>query len=186
MMNLETFLLGLALAIDAGVVTFALSLMQVDLPLKSRLGRGFLCAMTFGFFQFFMLWSGSYGGFVISFSQWGYFFPTIVASVFLLISLKFFHESTKTTKDQLVWGFLPLMVLGIVTSIDALASGISFGILPKAYLIAIDIGIITFMICSLFFILSQFFKNIPDKWLLRLAGVIFLGLGSNVIWTHFF
>ncbi len=24
----------------------------------------------------------------------------------------------------------------------------------------------------------------PEKWLLRFAGVIFLGLGGNVVWTY--
>jgi putative Mn2+ efflux pump MntP len=133
-----------------------------------------------------MLWLGSYGGFVFSFSNYGHFYPLLIAGIFLTLSSKFFLDSFKTIHREIIWGILPLLALGLATSIDALASGLSLGTLPLTHLIALDIGLITFLLCLLFYGVAQIFKNIPEKWLLRLAGVIFLGLGLNIILVEFF
>jgi putative Mn2+ efflux pump MntP len=179
MPNLEILLLGVALAIDAGIVTFALSLLHAHLGKKEKLIRGGICAFLFGFFQFLMLWLGSRVGFLFSFSRFGYFYPVSISLIFFLIGFKFFHESSKNEKIELSWNFIPLIFLAILTSLDALASGLSLGVLPQSYLIALDIGVITFFICFLFSGFALLFQNIPDKWLLRFGGVIFLGLGAS-------
>ncbi len=181
MANLEIFFLGLALAIDAAVVTFALSLLNSHQILKVRIMRALLCSLLFGFFQFLMVWIGSQGGYFFSFSKWGFLYPTLVSMIFFILGMKFFHESSKKEKLELNWSFFPLIALGVATSIDALASGVSLGVLPRTYLIALDIGFITFFVCAIFATLAHFFKNIPDHWLLRFGGVIFMGLGVNAL-----
>ncbi|HXH74981.1 MAG TPA: manganese efflux pump [Bacteriovoracaceae bacterium] len=186
MLNPEILLLGLALAIDAAVVSFAIGLLNHDGKTSTRIMRGLVTASAFGLFQFLMLWLGSYAGFVFTFSNYGYLYQLVVASLFVLIAAKFFHESFETDRKELTWGTLPLIIMGIATSVDALAAGVSFATLPRPYLIAGDIGIITFLLCGLFYLFSQFFKNIPEKWLLRLAGIIFLALGGNIVRTFIF
>jgi putative Mn2+ efflux pump MntP len=184
MFSLEITLLGLALAIDAAVATFALGLIGLDIPTKHKWIRGFTIAGVFGFFQFLMVWIGSFGGYLFTFSAYGHFSHIIVAIIFLIIAAKLFQESSSDDKKELIWGVLPVLILGIATSIDALAAGISLGTLPNAMLAALDVGLITFALCSIFYIISQFFKNIPHRWLLRFAGGIFMLLVAQIGWQY--
>ena len=85
----------------------------------------------------------------------------------------------------MVWGLLPVLLLGFATSIDALVSGISLGALSFPYIPALVVGSITFLLCALFYLGGQFFKKVPDQWLLRFAGFIFSVFGFQVFWTMF-
>ncbi len=184
MYSMEIVLLGMALAMDAAVVSFAIGLLNPEAPKSQKIFRGTGLSLMFGFFQFLMLWIGSYGGFVFSFSSFGYLFQFIVASIFFVIALKFFTESVGEEKRELHWKVFPLIILAVVTSIDALAAGISLGTLPHAHLAALEVGVITAIICGSFYGLAQFFKYIPEKWLLRLASLIFFGLGALTVWDY--
>ena len=188
MFNSEILLLGLALSIDAGVVTFAISLLhERDTPVL-KLRNALLTALAFGVFQFGMLWLGSFAGYIFTFSSIGYYFQLVVGLIFFGLAFKCLFESFDKAEKKIEWGVIPIIILGFATSIDALASGISLGTLPHPYLISIDVGLITFTVCSLFYLIGQFFKYIPDRWLLRLAAVIFIILGGQVFWglRHFF
>ena len=132
MISLEILLLGLGLAVDAGVVSFALGLITAEEPLKNHLSKGILTALTFGIFQFAMLWAGSYGGYLLAFSSYGYLSQLVVTGIFFLMGLKLFQEAHKNEAKDLKWGILPLILLAIATSIDALAAGISLGTIPDA------------------------------------------------------
>lgn len=186
MFSLEILLLGSALAIDAAVVTFAIGLLQIHLARGERIKRGVLIASVFGLFQFLMLWLGSYAGYLFSFSSYGYLFQFVVVTIFFLIAFKFIQESLNEEDRELEWGFMPLLLLGFATSIDALVSGVSFGTLPRPYMAAGGVGIITLLVCGLFYLVSQFFRKIPDKWLLRFAGLIFLILGTEILLAFFY
>ncbi len=185
MFPLEILILGLALSIDAGIVCFAFGILGLDKPKKLKVYHWLACAVTFGVFQFFMLWLGSYAGYLFSFSSYGHLFQLVVAGTFLLMGMKVLKDSMESNEDEeeeMKVEVIPLLILGFVTSIDALAAGISLGTLPKSYEAAILVGFITFVICSLFYLFSQFLKNIPDKWLLRITSVIFFSLGGRIIW----
>jgi putative Mn2+ efflux pump MntP len=184
MISLEILLLGLGLAVDAGVVSFALGLTTADEDIQKRLFKGLLMALTFGFFQFFMLWLGSYGGYLFAFSSYGYLTQVVVCATFLLIGLKLFQEAQKNEQEELRWGFVSILALALATSIDALAAGISLGTLPDAEISALKIGIITFVVCSLFYGISFLFKSIPHRWLMRFGGIIFTGLGLRIVWHY--
>jgi manganese efflux pump family protein len=186
MFTLETQILGLALAIDAAVVTFALGILHLDLPKPQRWSRGAFLAMLFGISQFLMLWLGSYGGYMFSFSNYGHLFQFVVAGIFFLIGIKFLQEALDQTERELQWGVWPLLMLAFATSIDALAAGVSFGTLPRPWLLALEIGLITFVICGLFFLLSNFFHRLPEKWLLALASLVFFILGGRIVLDYFY
>lgn len=181
MFSLEILLLGSALAIDAAVVTFAIGLLQAHLSVAEKVKRGILVTLVFGLFQFFMLWAGSYAGYLFTFSSYGYLFQFVVATIFFLIAFKFVQESLNEEDRELEWGIMPLILLGFATSIDALISGVSFGTLPQPYIAAGGVGIITLLVCAIFYLVSQFFRKIPDKWLLRFAGLIFIILGAEIL-----
>jgi len=183
MFPLEIALLGFALAIDAAVVTFAVGLIHQNETSSCKMRRGLLVALVFGIFQALMMWLGSYAGYLLTFSNFGFYFQIGVGVIFLGLALKFFQESLEVEEKRIEWGILPVVILAFATSIDAFASGISLGTLPRAYLAAIEVGFITFVICGIFYLLSQYVKQIPDRWLLRFAAIIFIFLGAQVFWS---
>lgn len=182
MFAIEIVLLGSALAIDAAVVTFAMGLMHLEHTRAGKIRRGLTISLTFGFFQFLMMWLGSYAGYLFTFSKFGHYFQLIVGVIFFMISIKFIQESLELEERKLEWGILPVVTLALATSIDALASGVSLGTIPRAYLASIEVGIITFALCLGFYYFSQTFTKIPDKWLLRAGGLIFFILSAEIFW----
>lgn len=185
MFSHEVLFLGLALAIDAAVVSFALGLLAVHLSKSEKINRGIAVTLCFGVFQFLMMWLGSFGGFLFAFSSYGYLSQFVVGAIFFLIAVKFFQESMNPEKKDLKWGALPLILLALATSIDALAAGISFGTLPNAYLSALEVGVITSFLCAGFYVMSQFLHHIPDRWLLRFAGLILTYLSFEIFWSQY-
>ena len=133
-----------------------------------------------------MLWFGSHGGYYLSCPTYGYLFQLIVASIFIAIGVKVLKESLDDDDEAIVWGFLPLIGIALATSIDALVAGVSLGTLPSPHMIASEIGLITFLICGLFYGASFFLKSLPTNWLLRLAAVVFFFLGGRIIYEHYF
>ena len=186
MLSLEITFLGLALAIDAAVVSFAMGLLSLQLTPGQKLFRGTVITLTFAFFQFMMLWLGSYGGYLFTFSDYGHLTQIMTALIFLIIAYKFFQEGIKLDKREFEHGFLPLTLLAVATSIDALAAGVSFGTFPHAYRAALEVGGITFIMCGVFFGMSQFLYRLPEKWLLFFGGFIFITLALRIIIPQYF
>jgi manganese efflux pump family protein len=186
MFSIETALMGIALALDAAVVSFAIGLLNLEATHHLKISRGLAICMLFGFFQFLMVWLGSLGGYFLSFSSYGHLFQLIVATIFLMIGLRVFQESMDDDDEHIEWGFLPLLILAVATSIDALAAGVSLGTIPMAYLSAIEIGIITFFICALAYVASNILSKLPTNWLLRSASAIFFFLGGRILFDYFF
>lgn len=183
MFSLEILLLGVALAIDAAVVTFAVGLLHLEMTVAQRTKRGLMICAAFGIFQAAMLWLGSYAGYLFSFSSFGYYYQIAIAAVFLGLAVKFLNESFNVEQKHHEWGVIPVIILAFATSIDAMAAGISLGTIPQAHYAAAEVGLITFFICGSFYFLSHFFRQIPDRWLLRLASVIFVLLCGQTIYA---
>ncbi len=182
----EILILGAALAMDAAVVSFAYGLLCKKSTRMEKWQKGLITAFLFGFFQFLMLWLGSYAGYLISFSSIGHIFQFLVGSCFFLLAIKCVQESFSEGDTEFKWAFVPLLILATATSADALAAGVSLGTMPEAHFIALEVGIITAVFCSVFFTASQFLKSIPENWLLRLAASIFAFLGGQVMWQFIF
>ncbi len=185
MFSIETTLLGLALALDAAVVTFAIGLLNLESSHKLKFSRGFLTCSLFGIFQFLMVWLGSVGGYYLSFSSYGYLFQLGVALIFIIIGIRVLQESLDDDDEHIEWGLFPMLILAFATSIDALAAGVSLGTIPMAYMSAIEIGIITFFTCAAAYLTSMVFKKIPAAWLLRFASMIFFFLGGRIIYDYY-
>ncbi len=188
MLSLEIFLLGVALAVDAAIVSFTVGLMHVNHPMVSRLSRGVLVSGLFGLFQFLMLWIGSYLGYMFTFSNFGHYFQLVVALIFVALAVKLVQESFGLEEKKIEWGLLPISILAVATSLDALAAGVSLGTLPNAHFAAAEVGVITFILCGVFYSVGHFFHKIPVNWLLRFGALIFISLSGHVLWglRHFF
>ena len=182
----ETFVLGVALAVDAAVATFAVSILDKNLIKSQRMMRNIILCSVFALAQFLMLWLGSQGGFILSFSKYGYIFQLVVAGVFVLIGARLIQESLKSDEFNFKWSLGGVLVLAISTSVDALAAGISLGVLPKPYLAALDVGIVTFILCFFASLLTFVTTKLPTEWLLRLAAAVFLYMGLEIIGNLFY
>jgi putative Mn2+ efflux pump MntP len=181
MFSLETTMLGLALALDAAVVSFAIGLLHTGLNRSQKITRGLYVCGVFGLFQFLMLWLGSYGGYRLSFSRYGHLFHIIIAASFLIIGSSMLSKSFDRGQKTIRWGILPTLLLGVATSMDALASGLSLGTLPRAYLVAFEIGIITFFLSGLSYYLSSIIETLSTAWPLRIASCVFFYLGGRIM-----
>ena len=184
MLTLDILILGLALAMDAAVASFALGVLGSDLPGHHKLARGLYLATLFGVFQFVMLWAGSRGGYYFSFSDYGHLFQLLIAGIFLLIGGKVVIDTFSDEEKPLTWGIVPSILIAIATSLDALAAGVSLGTLPEAHIAALEVGVITFFMSAGFYTVSLLTQKIPANWMQRVAGVIFIILGLRIILSY--
>jgi len=175
--------MGLALATDAAIVSFALSLIYEKDSRLPKVVNGLLISTTFGLFQTVMLWLGSYIGYRFTFSEWGYYLHIFVSTIFFFMAVKCMKQSSTIDQVKVQWSFLSIIILALVTSFDALPSGISLGTVPKTHYAAIAVGMITIISCGGFFTLGHFLQKIPYKLLLRFAGIIFFFLGGQIFWS---
>ena len=80
-----------------------------------------------------------------------------------------------------------LFIICIATSIDALAAGLSLGILKTDLLLSISmIGIITFILSLTGVYLGKITGFILGKWSEVIGGIILIGIGINIILKNFF
>ncbi|HJJ60940.1 MAG TPA: manganese efflux pump MntP family protein, partial [Methanocorpusculum sp.] len=104
-----------------------------------------LTGLMFGFFQFAMPVIGWIVGVPISsiIDPYGYW---IVVALFFFIGGKMIYDAVKGEEDGVsLIGFKVLTLLAIATSIDALAVGISYGLIGEAIIIpSIIIGVVAF------------------------------------------
>lgn len=186
MINSEITLLGLALALDAAIVSFTLGICIRDKVLSHKLVKFLFISSLFGLFQGLTLWGGSWVGEFFTFSYFGPFFQYLVSAIFLVIGLKLLTETLKDEVKHVQWGLVPILILAMATSLDSFAAGISLATLPKTYLSATWVGVITFVVCYIFALVSHFFETIPEKWMLRFGALIFFILGSQIFVEKFF
>lgn len=183
----EILLIALALAVDATVYSFSYGLLLRERRMPSSLWL----ALCVGAFQALMPLLGYAGGEAVSslVEAWA---PWIVFTVFLLLggsvirqSLCGREEDSPASASPLgAWG---LLIVGIATSIDALAIGVCMalgdiggkcpGLAGLLFNVAV-IGVVTF-VCSLAaFHAAHLLHRLPVKWLECGAGLLLVALGT--------
>ena len=138
---LSTFLVAVGLAMDA----FSVSLAGGAALKKDIAKTAVLTAFMFGFFQFAMPVLGWLVEAPISsiIDPYGYW---IVVALFFFIGGKMIYDAVKGEEEGVsLIGFKVLTLLAVATSIDALAVGISYGLLGEAILLpSVIIGVVAF------------------------------------------
>lgn len=183
---LEISLIALALAVDATVYAFSYGLVL-------RQGRGmaaFWLALTVGIFQAGMPLLGYWSGEVLRsvVSSWA---PWVVLVVFGLLGgsiiYKAWREEGAEEASATPLGLAGLLIVGVATSIDALAVGacMALGDIggPQLRLgLAVGIiGIITFICALVSFHSARLLHHLPTRWLETTAGLLLIGLGVQNI-----
>lgn len=184
---LEITVIALALAVDATVYAFSYGLM---LRQKRRMAALWL-ALTAGLFQAGMpllgYWSGEALRSVVS--TWA---PWVVLLVFGLLGGSIIYKAwaARQKEEQAPaspLGLAGLLIVGIATSIDALAVGACMALGgiggPQLQLTpAVSlIGLITFICVLLSFHSARLLHHLPTRWLETLAGLLLIGLGVQNI-----
>lgn len=183
---IEVLLIALALAVDATVYSFSYGLLLRE----RRVPCSLWLALCVGVFQALMPLLGYAGGEAVStlVEAWA---PWIVFVVFLLLGGSVIRQSLCGSGDDRpaaagplgIWG---LLLVGVATSIDALAIGVCMalggigggrpgigGLLLNVSLI----GAVTF-VCSLAaFHAARPLRHLPSKWLECGAGLLLIALG---------
>ena len=173
----EIVLLGIGLAMDATTTSICKGFSMKAIPLKNAL----TIAFYFGIFQALMPLIGYYMGntfltFLENVDHW------IAFGVLVYIGAHMIRESKNTEKTDSKIDLKTMLVLSMVTSIDALACGITFSFFKINILgAALTIGIITFILSFAGVILgSAFGTRLKDKAEV-LGGVILILMGIKML-----
>lgn len=178
---LESVLIGVSLAMDA----FAICLCQGLLIKENKVAVALKFGITFGLFQVVMPLLGFYIGSIFSdrVSTYG----NIVAFVILLIiGINMIRESGEEQCEVIV-GIKSLLTLGVATSIDALAVGLSFAMNGEKMILipALIIGIVTLIISFLGTTLGNKLGSILGNKAHYLGGTILILLGIKALISNF-
>lgn len=188
---LEISIIGIILAMDATVYAFSYGLVLR----QGRALAGLMLALTVGFWQFFMPLVGYGCGSLIRawVEAWS---PWIVLAIFSALGLNIIREAWSKDDDDeegrtTPLGFLGLTLVGIATSIDALAVGgcMAIGSIGGAGLSFVHlllacalIGGITFVLPLLSFHSTRLLHRLPTQWAETLAGLLLIALGVKNLW----
>lgn len=181
---IDIIMLGLALAVDAFIVSFSYGLIIKQNRWQNAINLG----LATGFGQFIMPVIGWYGtnivhGYIESIDHW------LAFAVFLALGLKVIddalNDDDKAQNLSRELTFKILLMIGLATSIDALVTGITLYFMKVSiWFAAPTIGLITFICAVMGFQLNCCLKKIPTRYMEIAAGIILILLGCKVLYEH--
>lgn len=183
MSTLQILLLALGVSADA----FAVALVQ-GTTIREHVSRRLLTmAAVFGVFQALMPLIGwalgsSVAGLITEIDHW-------IAFILLGgIGLKMIIDAVKPDEDGnggSTWGVRTVLTLGVATSIDALAVGIGFAMVPINIVLAISlIGVTTFLATLAGGWLGQHGGRKLGRPATIIGGLILIAIGVNILIEH--
>ncbi len=178
-------LIGVGLSMDCFAVSLA-----IGTTTKTRLVyAAVIIACFFGAFQGGMTFVGwlagsSVIGLISAYDHWiAFILLAIVGGKMIWEGVRGGEEEAHIEAIQLV----PVIVLSLATSIDALAVGVSFGVLQTAVLIpAIIIGLVCFLISFAGVMLGERLEDILGNRMEIIGGIILILIGINILAGHLF
>ncbi len=180
---LELFILAIGLSMDACAVSICKGLAVCKVKPKHMAITG----AWFGGFQALMPLIGyilgtAFEKYVTKIDHW-IAFVLLGAIGFNMIKESFCKEESSADCD---FGFKTMLVMAIATSIDALAVGITFALLPDVNIIAAVsfIGVITFILSALGVRLGCVFGAKYKSKAELAGGVILIILGTKILLEH--
>ena len=185
-MNLPTvFMIANGLAMDAFAVAIAngINLREVRAAHALRFG------IFFGGFQFLMPLLGWFLG--IAFVEQIQAYDHWVAFILLVfIGGKMLfpgddEDKTQGNDDTAILSIRNLVTLGIATSIDALAAGVSFAVMQtNVFLASAIIGVVAFIFSAGGVYLGKKLGSLIQKGAERAGGVILILMGLKILIEH--
>ncbi len=180
---LELFILAIGLSMDACAVSICKGLATCKVSAKHTVITG----LWFGGFQALMPLIGYFLGtafekYVTNIDHW-IAFVLLGAIGVNMIKESFSKEENAADAD---FGFKTMLLMAIATSIDALAVGITFALLPDVNIIAAVsfIGVITFILSAIGVKLGCVFGAKYKSKAEFAGGAILILLGTKILLEH--
>lgn len=182
---LELFLIAVGLSMDAFAVSICKGLSTRELKVKHYAAIG----LWFGGFQALMptigyLLGSTFEEYITAFDHWAVFILLlIIGGNMIRESLSGEEESTGDS-----FSFKTMIVLALATSIDALAVGITFALLPEVNIVAAVtfIGVTTFILSAVGLKVGNIFGLKYKKKAEIAGGVILILIGVKILIEHLF
>ena len=181
----ELIITAVALSMDAFAVAICKGLAMQQVKIKEMA----IVGLWFGGFQALMPLIGYFLGhafqsYIEAFDHW-------VAFVLLaLIGAMMIKESFSKDEEKhdCSLAFKIMLIMAIATSIDALAVGISYGILPNVDIgVAVSsIGLITFVLCMLGVKIGNIFGAKYKSKAELAGGIVLILIGVKILIEHLF
>jgi len=178
------FLLAVGLGVDAFSVAIGIGAANDDGKSWQPVLR---LASSFGAFQFAMPIIGWLAGLTVvgiiaHYDHWVAFaLLAYVGSKMIWEALK--KEEEKEANDQTKG--LPLLLLSIATSIDALAVGFSFSLLKTDIILpALIIGVVCFLMTGIGMLFGKGLAGIFGKKVGIVGGVVLIAIGVKILVDH--
>ena len=175
------------IAIGLAMDSFAVSISCGTGLHTFRFKDAFFTAFVMGFFQAVMpvlgwLLGHGFSNYIADFDHW------IAFALLVYLGGKMIYESLKKQKNKnIVVSFRTLFVLGIATSIDALAVGISFAFLKiQIILPVIVIGLVAFLFSFAGVFIGHHFGKIKRINVGFMGGLILIAIGVKILIEHIY
>lgn len=173
---------GIALSMDA----FAVSIGKGLSVKRVRLRHGLIVGLYFGGFQALMpllgfLLASSFADTIASCDHW------IAFGLLVLIGANMLREafSDEESETNASFAFRVMLPLALATSIDALATGVSFALTGTNIWVAVSIvGVTTFLFSMVGVKIGSIFGTKYQKKAEILGGVILILLGIKILLEH--
>jgi len=179
---LTTFLISIGLSMDCLVVSLVIGATSQE----NLLGTAVVIAASFGLFQAGMTFTGwmaglSLIGLISDYDHWIAFLLLTIIGVKMIREGIGGNNRTRLERIQLV----PVALLSVATSIDALAAGVSFGVLQvPIFLPAFMIGIVCFVLSFSGVVLGKSLRGIPGTKMDLAGGVILILIGIRILFEN--
>lgn len=182
---LELFFTALALSADA----FAVSVCKGLATRKVCVKHFIIAGAWFGGFQALMPLIGYFCGAMFAhritvLDHW------ISFGLLAFLGISMLHESfeKEENKENCSFAVKTMFLMAVATSIDALAVGITFGLLPDINIVAaiIFIGVLTFIVSALGIKLGNVFGIKYKSYAERAGGIILIIIGAKILIEHLF
>ena len=182
----EICLLGVGLAMDAFAVSICKGLQMRKFQLKQALWMG----IFFGGFQALMpllgwLLGAMFAEHIMQYSHWiAFILLVFIGGKMLLESIRQKKEPTEeVTGSPDKVDFRELFLLAVATSIDALAVGVTFSMMPDVniFLAILLIGLITLAISMIGVKIGNLFGDRFEKQAGILGGCLLIAIGVKIL-----
>jgi manganese efflux pump family protein len=177
--------IGIGLSMDCFAVSLAIGTTS-----KNRLVyAAVFIACFFGAFQAGMTVIGWFAGSSVIglISSWDHWIAFILLAI---VGGKMVWEGVRGSEEEApieAIRLVPVIVLSLATSIDALAVGVSFGVLQTAVLIpAFIIGTVCFVISFAGVMLGERLEEFLGNKMEIIGGLILILIGINILAGHLF
>lgn len=173
-----------ALAMDALSISVINGMMIKELKIRHAI----MIAFSFGFFQGLMPLIGWFAGLAFR-SYIDSYAHFIAAALLFFMGGKMLWESLHVAEGKTCKTCLEpdtLIIMSIATSLDALATGISFSILNLDIIEpVIIISSVTFVLCFTGIIAANRFASLCERHLERIGGTVLIMIGIKIILEHY-